>query len=666
MPKTMNLKNPFRLRRHSIGESWLHPRPALSFPRRRESRATVWIPGLRSTQPGMTESVGWIKRSGSTGGHTLLLALLLVLPIPNAFAAVKAWLNQNPVYVGDPVVLTISVDGNTSGNPDLAPLKKDFRILGSGSSSNVSIINGVTSSTRSWTIRLQPLKQGRITLPALTVGNEKTPPLTLTVADVPPQVKAQQREHVQIEVDTGNGNRSVYVQQQIPFTIKLLTDGTILSGDLQPLQVDNAVVEQITRDKQYQITRNGKTWNVLERRYVISPQRSGKLTIPSVIFKGTRRQQTRQRRSGNPFDGFLGRDPFFNDPFADDFFAGTPFGPRGKPIQSASEPVSIQVKPIPPEYKSKNWLPAESVELTDSWANNPPEFHVGEPAVRSLKLQVKGLAGSQIPPIDPGKPDNISLYTDKNNTDTRTDGQTIYGISEQTYTYMPQKAGKMTIPAIRIDWWNTQTGQQETTTLPARAINVLPGAGGVTQTATPRQQTQATAKTAPTTSVKTQPAKTTPATKKTSQTPWPLIITGIILALALLALVFFRRGDKTQPQTPGKPQPKPQTGNSEKEALKALTAACQSGDAPAIAKALIKLGQATWPDNPPMSLGQLAERVQEGREALQELDRFLYGNGSRERFDTTALCRLFKSGLKSSAGNNLETEKPLMGIYPER
>ncbi len=590
------------------------------------------------------------------------LIVLLTLFSGNALAAVKAWLNQNTVYIGDPVVLTISVDGNTSGKPDLSPLNRDFRILGTGSSSNVSIINGVTSSSRNWTIRLQPLKKGQLTIPSLSINGEKTSPLTLTVADVPPQVKARQREHAQIEIDTGKTGKSVYVQQQITFTVKLLTDDSILSGDLQFPPMDDAVVEQITRDRKYQITRNGKTWNVLERRYVISPQRSGKLTIPAVIFKGTRRQTARRQRARDPFDRF------FNDPFADDFFAGTPFGPRGTPIQTSSEPMTIEVKPVPSAYTGKNWLPAESVELTDSWAASMPEFHVGEPVTRSLKLQVKGLAGSQIPAISPGEPADISLYSDRNNTETRTDGETIYGISEQTYTYMPRKAGKKKIPAITIDWWNTKTNKQESTTLPARIIEVLPGAGGVSTSAPPRQPS-------PAATPKPQPQNpTASAAPASSSQPendlrrWWWTLPLIALAGLLAIVIVRRRPRKTlhdQHPSPGSTPDPSAPAESEKLARRELHQACQSGNAHDIAAALLKLGKAVWPDDPPMSLGKLAERVAEGGEAIRQLDRQLYGNGGGH-WQSEVICQKFRNGFSVKTAKTTTADTPVTALYPDR
>ncbi len=613
-----------------------------------------------------------------------LLAALWLTP---AHAAVQASLTPNPAYVGDSVTLTITVDGSSSGKPDLSGLRQDFRVLGSGSSSNIQVINGVTHSSHSWTITLKPLKKGQLKIPPIPVGSDKTQPLSLTVQDIPASLKAKLRDHVTLEVTTADGQTPVYVQQQIPLTVKLYTDDSILSGELLPPEVKDAVVEQVTRDKQYTVTRNGKTYRVLERRYVVSPQRSGKLTIPPIVFRGEQRQPQRQHRRRS-------FDDFFNDPFDDDFFAGTPFGPRGKPIETASEPLSIAVKPIPDSFHGNQWLPAERVLVSDSWASKPPRFQVGEPVVRELKLQVKGQAGSQIPAIDPQTPAKMKIYSDQNKVDTRTDGETVFGISQQKFTYIPAATGKVRIPAITIDWWNTRTDKPERTILPARSVEILPGTGNRAVPASTAPANTKPAMVQPSqanvTSDTQQAEPSAPAVRR-SLADWieryaAWLALGLV-SLAALMLFSVWRSRRAQRQQHGGPElgtASPSSGqrsrsSSEKtqsagraaspssadrrQARQALHRACERGDAANIAKALLTLATAEWPDDPPRNLGALAERVTSGHEAIRQLDRFLYGAGN-EAWQAAPLCEAFREGL-TKADRDQKQEHRLGDLYPK-
>ena len=73
---------------------------------------------------------------------TLAAALALLAASPFAWAEVSARLDRDRVALGQPLTLTIQSDGKDSdAQPDLAPLRKDFEVLGTTRSSEVRIIN---------------------------------------------------------------------------------------------------------------------------------------------------------------------------------------------------------------------------------------------------------------------------------------------------------------------------------------------------------------------------------------------------------------------------------------------------------------------------------------------------------------------------------------------
>ncbi len=592
---------------------------------------------------------------------TLILILLSITS--QVTAAVRAWVNQSTVYVGDPVTLTIEADNQSAPRPDLSVLEKDFRILGTGTSTHVSIVNGRSSATKSWNITLQPLGQGKLSIPSIAVGKEKTQPLTVTVTDIPEQVKAKLRDHVMLEASVSNSDEPVYVQQQVSYTIKLFTDGNVISGELIAPQIDNAVVEQISADKRYQVVRNGKSFNVIERHYVISPERSGELHIPPAQFRGRLKEPKKQqprRHPRSPFDDFF-NDDFFND----DFFSGTPFGDPGKPIRTSSNAIDIKVLPVPDAYHGKHWLPAEEVKIQDSWKTHLPEFKVGEPVVRSLRFQARGVAGSQIPPLDIATPNGMKVYPDPAKTDTLTDGEMAYGVSEQSITYIPNQAGKITIPEVKIDWWDTIAGKQQTTSVPAITVEVQPGAGGKTRTTSSQPTVQQI------------PEKKTGNTATSEQSPadsstriWPylallaLLITG---GIAWRWVVNARKpaaiSDKNDQTTA---MHRPVSAAIDKHmARRALKQACDDNDAQKAAQQLLLLAKAQWPDNPPQSLGALADRLAEGADTIRELDQYLYGTGT-SHWNGSKLWNTVKDGFQPRLDNPDHKQAGMAALYPNR
>ena len=415
----------------------------------------------------------------------LFLSLNLLFIASSVHAELKASLNQSEVFQGDPVMLTIQSDQNNNEQPDLGPLLNNFDLKGTSTSSQINIINGSRSFKKTWSIELQPKLSGEVGIPSITLGNDKTEPLSVTIKNLPPEVAAETSKHIFIESSVENEDET-YVQQQIPYTVKLFYDSSMQTGEVFSPQIENANIRALGNDKKYQVVRAGKKYMVVEKRFVISPEKSGVLHIPPTSVKGRialsggDSQQLRKRMDDTDmlnqfFNGFK-NDPFFNSPF-DEFFSRRSIGPT-RPFSVSSEAVDVNVLPVPASFKGSAWLPAEDVIMTDSWSTQPPELKVGEPVTRKLILQVKGLASSQIPEIEIPRPDGMKVYPEQAKTETPNDGNTIYGIQHIDISYIPNKQGKVTIPEINIDWWDVKQKKQQTFTLPEWNLNVAAGAPG--------------------------------------------------------------------------------------------------------------------------------------------------------------------------------------------
>ena len=290
----------------------------------------------------------------------LALGLLLALATGSALAdGLRAYFDRSQVHEGDTLTLTIEKAGaGASGSPDLGPLAQDFDVLGTSNSTQIRIVNGVRSDTTSWQVSLAPKRSGVIEVPAISLGADQTAPLTLEVKPAPQGALGSPGDEVFIEVELGDDkalSEGVMVQQQVPLTVRLFSARPLLGGDLSEPKVDNAVVAKLGDDRQYQTQRQGRNYQVIERRYSLSPEQSGALRIPPIVFKGTARAAQGQRRgnSGGAFDN-PGLDHFFQDPTLDRFFGNAfggrdPFGmfERGEPVRAQSKGLDLTVKARP-------------------------------------------------------------------------------------------------------------------------------------------------------------------------------------------------------------------------------------------------------------------------------------------------------------------------------
>src|SRR3546814_2911346 len=89
-----------------------------------------------------------------------------------------------------------------------------------------------------------------------------------------------------------------YVQQSVGYTLRLYYDTPLVSGQLDQATPDGASLQRVGSDLQYTRLVGGKRYTVVERRFLLVPERSGPLTIPGARFSG--------RGSGGFFDDVFG------------------------------------------------------------------------------------------------------------------------------------------------------------------------------------------------------------------------------------------------------------------------------------------------------------------------------------------------------------------------
>jgi hypothetical protein len=590
-----------------------------------------------------------------------VLLLILLVTGQTAWAGVTATLNRSTIQDGDTVTLVIEAGGkDPGGQPDLSVLEQDFEIIGTSTSQQIQFINGKRSGSHRWQIELAPLHGGVIKMPAVQVGNARTNPLTLTVTDQPsPGVAAATGEPVFLKALVEPANADSHVQQQLNFTLQLYFREPLVNGSFEGPEIDKALVERLGEDVRYTTRVNGVEYQVIERRYAVFPEESGELVIPAVVFNGYLRTGSARRMAVPGLDSML-----------DDFMNGMPFGGTGKRIRVRSEPQTIPVKPRPPGYTGTTWLPAAELTLHDSWADDPPEFRVGEPVTRTLTLEAKGLEGSQLPALEFADVNGMRLYPEQPVHENRTDGKWVYGSSRQSLAYVPSATGKLTIPEVRIDWWDTGVQQQRTVVLPTWEVNVSPGTGTGTASGSPPPSTTV----APSATEPASPAATAePASMLTSgwrdniQQIWPWLAGGVLLAAALLGMRRYAgRSSGHAASAAANADTAAGAGDRRQRhaALAALQQACNGNDPQTAARTLLQLAAAEWPADPPRNLGALARRLPAGAGPVRDLERVLYAAG-HAGWRGDELWQVFSHGLPAGPMDSASAAPGLAPLYPD-
>src|SRR5690606_10797961 len=256
----------------------------------------------------------------------LLLAWLLLAPLAQAQGkVVRAWLDRDHIALGETATLNIEVGGATAGTPDYAPLLRDFRLSGHSSSRSFQQVNGRSQVRTLFGVALEPLREGVLEVPPLEVAGTRTPALELTVdGSAPRPAHVGDIAFIEAEADA----RAPFVQQAVGYVVRLYVAVPLMSGQLDQAEPDGATLQRVGEDVRYTRDIDGRRYTVIERHYLLIPERSGPLEIPGARFRG--------RGVGGFFDDF--------------------FGGGNDALQASGAPKRLQVRPIP-DAAPQPWLP---------------------------------------------------------------------------------------------------------------------------------------------------------------------------------------------------------------------------------------------------------------------------------------------------------------------
>lgn len=360
-----------------------------------------------------------------------------------ANAQTRAWLDRDAISDTDTVTLNIESD---AGAPDYTPLQADFELSGQTSSRQVQWSQGAMQSRALYGVALSPRRSGVLTVPSLQVGSARTAPLQVTVsasggasAAVPGNAKA----FVETEVDDANP----YVQQSVGVVVRLYYASQLLSGELGVDPPEGASMQRIGEDRSLVREVNGRRYNVVERRYLLIPERSGPLLLPGARFNG--------RSAGGFFDDLFGGD--------------------GR-LRASAPDRTLQVR-AQPDAAPQPWLPLHDLRLRYTAA--PTQGRAGDAITVVVEAVADGATRAQfpeLPALDVGPA--AQVFAEPPQYDETFNGSTPRLTLTRRYSVVPRQPGTLIIPGPRMPWWDVRGSQARTATLPDLSVAVAAGAPG--------------------------------------------------------------------------------------------------------------------------------------------------------------------------------------------
>ena len=394
------------------------------------------------------------------------------------------------VAVGEQFRLSYTVNTDDAKGFRAGDIPDAFDVLMGPSTSQQSsfqMVNGHTSSSSSitYTYILSAKKNGSFTIPAahVTAGGK-----TITSNELHIKVSGQAQQGGQQgghqQSSTGeirNAGSSIsgsdlfikvtaskqHVREQEPilltYKVYTLVGLTQLNGKMADLKSFYSREVPLPQEKQFHIENlNGKPYRAVTwQQYVVFPQSTGKLEIPSITYEGI---VVQQNRNVDPFEAF--------------FNGGSGYVEVKKQIKAPG--ITIQVDPLPQRPAGFSggvgrYSISAQLDKNEVKANDPVKLRVVVTGVGNMKLLKQ-------PEVK--FPKDFDHYDAKVTDKTQLTTSGLEGSITYDFLAVPRHQGDYEIPAIEYIYFDTQANAYKTVKTEPFKLHVEKGSGSSSATYT--------------------------------------------------------------------------------------------------------------------------------------------------------------------------------------
>jgi hypothetical protein len=408
----------------------------------------------------------------------LLVFALALLALPGgrlAADSVRSEVDVRRAGVDDLVELNVTVEGQLTEEVPLPALTNLKVVSGPSVSTQVSIVNGQMSQSRTWTWVLKPGAVGKAEVGAARAkfasGEQTAPAIPIEVAagSVKP-ARPQRRSpfgdpfgtdpfegmrgrrgaaaEPNIALEAKASRTSLHVGEPLLLTYYLYTQ--VSPRDLQPVEAPKYPgfwVEDLERPRGSPSGESATLDGIAYRRFpiilkLLYPMRAGTLTIPASTMK----------------------------------IATAPLGffDTGVVVERSTKPVTIEVKAIPDEpgfsgavgrFKTSARLDRDSLSL-------------GEAA--TLRFSVEGTGNLKWVDRAPDvKVDGARVYPPETKSELKAGADGLTGTKTWEFVVVPQTSGTLEVPALAFSFFDPATGRVAKAETKAMPLKVEGGTAAV-------------------------------------------------------------------------------------------------------------------------------------------------------------------------------------------
>tara|TARA_A100001015_G_scaffold311694_2_gene415424 strand:+ start:266 stop:2026 length:1761 start_codon:yes stop_codon:yes gene_type:complete len=347
--------------------------------------------------------------------------------------------DKNQVVLNEEVELEVRVKGARNvEEPNILNLQK-FDVGSMESSSQIQIINGVTTIQKIFRYSLFPKEKGvlRIGPAILSVKGKKYQSDIVKIKVLKkPLVSKDKSKNYFLETKLDNSN--VYKNQQVIYTLRFYSRVSIRDASLKLPEFKNFWKEQLGKQRSFNVTLNGLSYNVTEIKFALFPTNLGPIKIPSASLNGVYIAKGNRGTRSSLFDSF------FNDQF---------FGARGKAkrINLRSESINLIVKDFPVQNRPDGF---KGLVGTFKAEMNLDKNTISSSDSATLKIKVSGEGNIFDINITDFKLDGLKVYDDQPQLKLVRNEGSLRGFKVFNKAIVPQKTGIIEIPPFELHYFD--------------------------------------------------------------------------------------------------------------------------------------------------------------------------------------------------------------------
>ena len=250
----------------------------------------------------------------------------------------------------------------------------------------------------------------------------------------------------------------------------------------QPSNVPEPIL-QVTVDPQRVVVGQKTTLriDVLAPNYMTSPPELPGFQVRNVVTRKLQDVNLSEQRNGTSYAGV--RFEFAIYPQEAGSYA---IADQKVKVKYAAEPPAVREEEVAlPRVSFEAYIPdaaadlnpflaATALTIAQSVQRSSEQLKVGDSVTRAVTIQAEETPAMLLPPVTFPAMDGLAVYPAQPAVQDKTEGRTdaLSATRTDSATYILQKAGDYTLPAIDVRWWNAADGRVETAHLDAVPIQV--------------------------------------------------------------------------------------------------------------------------------------------------------------------------------------------------